>query len=231
MKKHLSTLLRIIGQFLIYTIVPGVLYLIGIGVLSLFGIGEISESVTTLVIDYLTLIVVFLAFRYYSSDVWNGVFKAKIQAKKILQLIPLSLLTRAPLVVVVIILYLIFGDTITKTLDAGVEYQWSVFDGSTLLSSSIGFMSFVIGGPIHEELLYRGVIQRFLRTKYSGRASIIISSIIFGLAHIHPGLILSSFVLGLFLGYIYHKWDNLWYAIILHMLINLQPFLLQVFDI
>ncbi len=230
MKKHLSTLFQIISQFLIYTIVPGIFYLIGIGVLGLFGIGQISESVTTLVIDYLTLIVAFLAFRYYSADVWNGVFKANIQAKKIFQLIPLSLLTRAPLVVVVIILYLIFGDTITETLDAGVEYQWSVFDGSTLLSSTIGFMSFVIVGPIHEELLYRGVIQRFLRTKYSGRVSILISSIIFGLAHIHPGLILSSFVLGLFLGYIYHKWDNLWYAIILHMLINLQPFLLQVFS-
>jgi len=231
MHKQFSIFLRILGQFLIYTIIPGVLYLIGVGILSIFGYSEISESVTTLVIDYLTLNIAFIAFRYYSVDVWNEVFKAKIQAKKVLQLIPLSLLTRAPLVVVVIILYLIFGDMITEALDAGVEYQWSVFDGSTLLSSSIGFVSFVIVGPMHEELLYRGVIQRFLRTKYSIRTSIIVSSIIFGLAHIHPGLILSSFVLGLFLGYIYYKWDNLWYAIILHMLINLQPFLLQVMNL
>jgi len=230
MHKQFSIFLRILGQFLIYTIIPGVIYLIGLGVLSIFGRGDVSESVATLAIDFLTLIIAVLAFRYYSPDVRNIVFKAKIQVKKIIQLIPLSFLTRAPLVIIVVILYLIFGDTITETLDAGVEYQWSVFDGSTLLSSSIGFLSFVIVGPIHEELLYRGVIQRYLRTKYSIRTSIIVSSIIFGLAHIHPGLILSSFVLGLFLGYIYHKWDNLWYAVILHMLINLQPFFLQVFS-
>jgi len=227
MNKHLTVFLRILGQFLVYTIIPGILYLIIAGILSGLGVIEISEPVATLVIDYLTLIVALLAFGYYSPDVWNIVFKAKLQVKKMIQLIPLSLLIRAPLVIIVIILYFIFGDTITKTLDAGVEYQWSVFDGSTLLSTSIGFMSFVIVGPIHEELLYRGVIQRFLGTKYSARSSIIVSSIIFGLAHIHPGLILSSFVLGLFLGYIYHKWDNLWYSIILHMLINLQPFILQ----
>lgn len=227
MKNHVRTLLVVLGQIFIYTFVPGVLYVSGLGILSVFSVRDLPESVTTLVIDYLTLLVAFLAFRYYSPDVWNVVFNAKIHVKKILQLIPISFLTRVPLVIVVIILYVVFGDTVTNMLDEGVEYQWSVFDGTTYVSTMIGFMSFVIVGPIHEELLYRGVIQRFLRSKYSVRTSIIVSSTVFALAHIHPGLILSSFVLGLFLGYIYHKWDNLWYAIILHMLINLQPFLLQ----
>lgn len=228
MKKHFNIFLHILGEVAIYILIPGIIYLILLGILGLFGIRDLSDSISTLAIDFLTLIVVFLAFRYYASDVWNIVFQAKLQAKKIIQLIPISLLTRVPLVVVVVILYLIFGEMITETLDAGVEYQWSVFDGSTILTSTMGFLSFVILGPVHEELLYRGVIQRFLHTKYSVRTSIIYSSIVFAIAHVHPGLIISSFVLGLFMGYIFHKWNNLWYAIILHMLINIQPFILQI---
>ena len=228
MNKHFRIFLRIIGQFLVYTIVPGEVYFILLSILMAFGVREIGEPATTLIIDYLTLIVVFLAFRYYSTNVWNIVFQAKLQFTKCLQLIPISVLTRLPIVGVIAFLYIFFGDTITKTLDAGIEYQWSVFDGLTWQTTIMGFLSFVIIGPIHEELLYRGVIQRFLQKHYSIRTSILYSSFVFALAHIHPGLILNSFVLGLFLGYIFRKWNNLWYAIILHMLINLLPFIFQV---
>lgn len=225
---HLKIFLSIVGKVALYTIIPGIFYGIIVVIASLFEMQYFSDSATTLIIDYLTLLTVILVFRYYSPDVWNAVFHAKNQLKKFLQLIPISLLTRIPLLIAVIILYLFIGDRITQELEAGVEFQWSVFDKTTFTTAMMGFLSFVIIGPIHEELFYRGIIQRYLGKKYSARTSIIYASTIFAIIHIHPGLIFSSFFLGLFIGYIYHKWDNLWYSIFLHMLINLQPFILQV---
>ena len=228
MNMHVRIFISIVGKIVLYTIIPAILYGIILGTASFFGVKNFSDPVTTLFIDYLTLLTALLVFGYYSPDVWNAVFSAKIQIKKVLSLVPLSLLTRLPLLIVVVILYVFVGDKITQELDASVEFQWSVFDGSTFTTAAMGFLSFVIVGPIHEELLYRGVIQRLLGRTYSPRTSILYASFLFALMHIHPGLILSSFFLGLFLGYVYHKWNNLWYAIILHMLINIQPFILQI---
>jgi len=226
MKSHITIFFRIFLQVVLYTIIPAVIYILIISVLHAFGIAVFSQSVEMLVIDGITLIVTFVLFNYYSSSVRRLVLRTHLQIKKLLLLVPISLFSRIPLAVIVIILYLFFGEAVTQTLDKSIEYQWAVFDGSTFGTTCIGFLSFVVIGPLHEELIYRGVIQRTLQSQYSGRISIIVASVFFGVSHIQPGLIVSSFVLGLFLGYVFHKWHNLWYAIILHMLINLQPFIM-----
>jgi len=227
MKKHLKIFLSILGKVLLVSIIPAVFYGVFYGVAYLLGANKYSSAIETFVLDIFTLLFIFLFFKYYLLEVQKSVIKGTLSIKRFVRLIPISLLVRLPLVVTIVILYIFFGDVVTETFDKGIEFQWSVFDDSSWWTVSLGFLSFVIIGPIHEELFFRGVIQRYLGSKYSTRSSLIYSSIVFALVHIEPSLIISTFFLGIALGYIFQKWNNIWYAIALHMLINLQPFIIQ----
>ncbi len=62
---------------------------------------------------------------------------------------------------------------------------------------------------ICEEFAFRGFLQNTINKKYSFPVSLIISAAVFGFAHFDPQLVymLSTFVLGLILGFIYYRWN------------------------
>ncbi|QKS72299.1 CPBP family intramembrane metalloprotease [Paenalkalicoccus suaedae] len=74
--------------------------------------------------------------------------------------------------------------------------------------------------PIIEEIIFRGGILEALSNKFSVPIAILISSILFVLAHpitlIMPGLI----VAGLSLGYLYQKYNSIYAPLLHHMFIN-----------
>lgn len=71
-----------------------------------------------------------------------------------------------------------------------------------------------------EELFFRGYLQtRFVR-RWGGWPAILVTSVLFGLAHGMPPNILLAFILGLYLGYVAWKCDSIWPAIATHVLIN-----------
>ncbi len=227
MKYHLNVLWNVIKQALAYMLVPAVLYLIYYLVISVFQLPELNEQINALVIDALILITVIYYFKLNSPEKIRELFFERLNIKKILSLLPLSILVRVPLLILVVLMVVLFGDTLMNTIDEGVDYQWEGFTDLTGWGYVIAILSFSILGPIHEELFFRGVIYNYLKQYYSIRTSIIYSTVIFTLFHIHPGLYPSSFILGFFLVAVYQKWNNLNYSIILHMLINLHPFLLD----
>ena len=73
--------------------------------------------------------------------------------------------------------------------------------------------------PIVEEFIFRYGIQG-IYIKKSVFAGIIVSSLMFGIAHMNPIQSTYAFILGLILGYIYYKTGNLLNSIILHVTIN-----------
>jgi membrane protease YdiL (CAAX protease family) len=87
---------------------------------------------------------------------------------------------------------------------------------------------FVIGvvPSIAEETLFRGVIQKNLSLRYGILKALIVTSLLFALVHINLSSIVSIFLLGLMLGYLYLKTQNLMYPIILHFFYNLSADLL-----
>ncbi|QQS44673.1 CPBP family intramembrane metalloprotease [Candidatus Roizmanbacteria bacterium] len=227
MKYHLSIFWNILKQALAYMLVPGVLYLIYYLVLIIFNLPELNEQINALLLDALILITVIYYFRLNTPEKIRELFYEKLSLKKILSLIPLSILVRVPLLILVVVMVVLFGDTFMNTIDEGVSYQWEGFTDLTGLGYIVAILSFSVLGPIHEELFFRGVIYNYLKRYYNIRTSIIYSTVVFTLFHIHPGLYPSSFILGLFLVLVYQKWNNLSYSIILHMLINLHPFLID----
>jgi len=88
------------------------------------------------------------------------------------------------------------------------------------------FLAVVIAAPFLEEYIFRGVLLDGLLKNYSSTLSILLSSLLFGLFHGNPLQIISAFIGGIYIGWIYYKTKNLLYCILIHFIINLVGFLL-----
>ena len=87
------------------------------------------------------------------------------------------------------------------------------------------FLLLVIAAPILEELIFRGIILDGLLKNYSPLKSIIISSLLFGISHLNPWQFISTFVLGVFSGWVYFKTKKLTLSILIHLTNNLLLFI------
>jgi len=60
-----------------------------------------------------------------------------------------------------------------------------------------------------EEFAFRGFLQNTINQKYSFLTSAVVAAAVFGIFHFDPQLvyILSTFTLGLILGFVYHRWN------------------------
>ena len=86
------------------------------------------------------------------------------------------------------------------------------------------FILMVMAAPVLEELIFRGIILEGLLKKYSPLASIIISSLLFGIAHFNPWQFVTGFIIGIFSGWVYYKTRSLLPSIIIHAAANLSAF-------
>lgn len=110
------------------------------------------------------------------------------------------------------------------------ENQASIIDAIQINAPFVIF-SAVIMAPIVEEIVFRGVLYRKLRTPYRYLSAIMISSVSFGLMHVSQSLIEGNLIdlpfmivyviLGLFFVKIYEETGKLSAAIWLHGLNNI----------
>lgn len=89
----------------------------------------------------------------------------------------------------------------------------------------------VIAAPIAEEVLFRGIVYRQLRTAFSPGVSLFSMALAFGLCHGNlPQLYIGTFG-GLLFGYVYECTGRLWFSIVAHSFYNLLAVLLSGFGI
>ncbi|MEP7133908.1 MAG: type II CAAX endopeptidase family protein [Chloroflexota bacterium] len=104
----------------------------------------------------------------------------------------------------------------------GVNTQGDqIFEIFNQLQSPIWF--FVVGAvvaPIVEEIFFRGFLFQGFRAKYGWLPAVLLSSAIFGAAHLDPVSLIPTFVLGCVLAYIYHRSNSVWPGILFHAAIN-----------
>lgn len=91
------------------------------------------------------------------------------------------------------------------------------------------FLLMIVAAPILEELIFRGIILDGLLKKYSPEKSILLSSFLFGLAHLNPWQFVTGFIIGIFAGWIYYKTKSLLLTIIIHATANLCGYLMRYF--
>ncbi|MEM8531141.1 MAG: type II CAAX endopeptidase family protein [Chloroflexota bacterium] len=98
-------------------------------------------------------------------------------------------------------------------------------EGMTVLAA-IGML--LMGGiaiPIAEEVFFRGVIYTWLR-QWGKTMALIVSSLLFAIAHLHPTIVVSTFLVGLIAGMLYERSQSLWTSILVHCLFNITGILL-----
>lgn len=94
--------------------------------------------------------------------------------------------------------------------------------GGVLSSESfvLLFLLVAIIAPVGEELVFRGMLYRYLRSRRSVLPAVILSAALFSLAHVVPVLLLPLFVLGVALAIVTERSASIYPAIALHALNN-----------
>jgi membrane protease YdiL (CAAX protease family) len=82
------------------------------------------------------------------------------------------------------------------------------------------FMKVAVVAPVVEELIFRGLILQGFRRNYTAFTAVVMSALLFALFHLNPWQFPATFVLGLFLGWIMLRTNNILLAILGHSIHN-----------
>ena len=125
------------------------------------------------------------------------------------------------------------GTLLVPSLDVFQQQQLE-FDNNTVQGARllVVFITLVIIPPITEEIVFRGFLYNSLKKVTMKRVAVVITSILFAAAHLeffgeNPLNFIAAidtFVLSLFLIWVYEKTENLWAPIMLHALKNAIAF-------
>ena len=91
------------------------------------------------------------------------------------------------------------------------------------------FVLMVVVAPILEELIFRGIILDGLLKRYRPSTSILVSSLLFGIAHLNPWQFVTGIIIGVFSSWIYYRTKSLTPSIIIHAVANLTGFTMRCF--
>lgn len=109
---------------------------------------------------------------------------------------------------------------VTYALGSGFQVTWDTAE----------LLFYTVLSPFAEEVLYRGfafwLIYRYLQVGFWWAA--LLPSLVFGLAHFFQGsdlmeqlgVVALTAVGGLWFSWIFSKWENIWFPIVLHILLN-----------
>ena len=104
-------------------------------------------------------------------------------------------------------------------------------DQSALGGGGWLLVSAVLLAPLFEEVIFRGYIAGLLKTAYGGMVAWLLSSLIFGVVHVIPSVMLTATMSGLVLGFFYLRHRSLRLVIVLHAMNNLTACFLQTIDL
>lgn len=90
--------------------------------------------------------------------------------------------------------------------------------GSSLVVFTLG--AYLLIGPFLEEVVFRRLIMGYLDTLMPALASVLLTSLVFGLAHIAPAAIIYTFFGGLAFALVTRWHRSLWAGFIVHMCNN-----------
>lgn len=94
-------------------------------------------------------------------------------------------------------------------------------DGFSWLGFFLTLLGAGILAPIAEELFFRGALLTWFRGRFNFPVAMLVTSILFGLAHIDTaGVVASSFVFGLAAAYMFERTKTLWVPIAMHITSN-----------
>lgn len=120
------------------------------------------------------------------------------------------------------IVFFLSGVWIVSMLMSHMQWIPNVMEQSFdfIVSSWWGILTIAVAGPVLEELLFRGAVEKLLLQQYAPANAILFSALIFGVFHFNPAQIVPAFLMGLMLGWMYYKTASLIPCIVVHILNN-----------
>lgn len=199
---------KILKWVILYIVIQfGLLLLMAIGYV---GLGNDVNSFANFLNNYQFVIAILLAVIFipllYKEYKKEPIEKNKLAEDSIFSLIGLG--------IILSLLFNIFGYYLTRFLPITDVFQ----GGNNIL---ISLITIGIIGPIIEELMFRGIMYRDCKKKYSNMTSILITTFVFTLLHFSFIQMIYAFALGFLLIYVYEKYHSLKAPIILHITSNI----------
>lgn len=129
---------------------------------------------------------------------------------------PLSILKYYPIIAVLALTcFIVLGSII----DIPNYYQQEL--ESVMQENFLSILTIGVVQPIAEEILFRGVLlKNLLKWKSNPWWTIGVSAITFSIIHLNFTQIISALPLGIIMGWLYFKTQNLWPSIIIHITYN-----------
>jgi len=119
-----------------------------------------------------------------------------------------------------------FGDWADELQKERQDMEAIYFNDRTATGLLRNILLLAIVPAFCEEVFFRGVMQKLLRTlSHNKWIAIICTSILFGLVHNSIYNFLPIFIASLILGYVYMETESLWASIFLHFIYNLSQVL------
>lgn len=109
----------------------------------------------------------------------------------------------------------------TELLKAAQDLMENAFNGVGIVSNLVIFIVAVVGAPIVEELLFRGVLFEEIRNECSLKMTIFLTALVFGIYHFNIIQTPNTFFMGLVLAYVYYKTGTIKAPIIIHATNNI----------
>lgn len=177
----------------------------------------------TILSGILTILVLFLIFRFRKADIKN---EWKLHCFKIKDIL-------LPIIIAFSYSFIYALITYNVALENSVMIQTSVAYYSSIcrgLGAVFMVLNLLIIAPISEELALRGIVYTRVEKTTNAAVAIIISSLLFGLMHIAAGgiiLIIGAILMGAVFGLIFYKTNSLFICFIAHSVANLPDFILS----
>ena len=114
-----------------------------------------------------------------------------------------------------------FGLSLSSEREQQIAQEIAQAKETNILAAWASVLVIGILVPIAEELLFRGVVQTYLVKRIGAFAGIFLSSMWFALLHMDVALLAPLFVIGIGLGFVRHRYQSIWGAVILHAINNM----------
>ncbi len=121
-------------------------------------------------------------------------------------------------------LYEYFGIT-SSHLEISAAFGKSV-SGQSLFYTAVIILLIGAVLPVAEEIFFRGIVHTAFQNKKGFKIGVVISSLVFALAHLDLTVLPILFILGVVLAYAYYKTESLLAPALMHMTNNTLVFLL-----
>lgn len=201
----LAAILAVVASFLL-------LMFLGTAIFEVFGEG------VAMVASELLVLIIPLGYMIYKRVKIKSYIGLDTKPKNILIGITFGVILFAFDILISIVLTMVFGPS--KAIEESNELL------ANMSSSSEGLLLVIISlslAGICEEFTFRGFLQTAINGKYSFGVALLVSSLAFGFFHFDLQAVytVSAFLIGLLLGYIYHRYHSYVVSAVAHATVNL----------